>query len=293
MGLCAFRLTCFDQVRDIDAAQQVLDAVIDLAQRLFDGTGAGQIAGAMDRDAAGDEERTIDCADHLEGCDLIGRAGQSVSPVRPGMRYQQATFGESLKDLRKELRWNMVSLGDILSAVRGAACLFAQILQGHQAIIRFFSKPKHRFLVNWLAPRIRIRCPYPSKDFSQLRTLFLVYVRRWGPASHFPILRVSPQEQPNIKNGWIFAISSRNPASISNGLTTRTDTGRIQPTYSKLLNLRSMNTQCKHPIVKIVSRDEDAEYVECQTCGEIFDSTEFRDIAIEEEVEAEAAEEDL
>jgi hypothetical protein len=53
-----------------------------------------------------------------------------------------------------------------------------------------------------------------------------------------------------------------------------------------------MNTQCKHPIVKIVSRDEDAEYVECQTCGEIFDSTEFRDIAIEEEVEAEAAEED-
>lgn len=49
-----------------------------------------------------------------------------------------------------------------------------------------------------------------------------------------------------------------------------------------------MTTQCKHPIVKIVSRDEDAEYVECQTCGEIFDSTEFRDIAIEEEEEAEA-----
>ncbi|HMG03693.1 MAG TPA: hypothetical protein VK596_11200 [Edaphobacter sp.] len=53
-----------------------------------------------------------------------------------------------------------------------------------------------------------------------------------------------------------------------------------------------MTTQCKHPIVKIVSRDEDAEFVECQTCGEIFDSTEFRDIAIEEEVEAEAAEEE-
>jgi hypothetical protein len=52
-----------------------------------------------------------------------------------------------------------------------------------------------------------------------------------------------------------------------------------------------MTTHCKHPIVKIVSRDEDAEFVECQTCGEIFDSTEFRDIAIEEEVEAEADEE--
>lgn len=53
-----------------------------------------------------------------------------------------------------------------------------------------------------------------------------------------------------------------------------------------------MNSECKHPIVKIVSRDEDAEYVECQTCGEIFDSTEYRDMAIEEEVEAEAGDED-
>jgi hypothetical protein len=44
-----------------------------------------------------------------------------------------------------------------------------------------------------------------------------------------------------------------------------------------------MTSQCKHPIVKIVSRDEDAEYVECQTCGEIFDSAEFSDMAIEEE----------
>ncbi len=51
-----------------------------------------------------------------------------------------------------------------------------------------------------------------------------------------------------------------------------------------------MTTQCKHPIVKIVSRDEDAEFVECQSCGEIFDSTEFSDIAIEEEGEDEAEE---
>jgi hypothetical protein len=44
-----------------------------------------------------------------------------------------------------------------------------------------------------------------------------------------------------------------------------------------------MTEPCKHPIVKIVSREEDAEFVECQTCGEIFDSAEFSDIAIEEE----------
>jgi hypothetical protein len=44
-----------------------------------------------------------------------------------------------------------------------------------------------------------------------------------------------------------------------------------------------MTAICKHPIVKIVAREEDAEFVECQTCGEVFDSAEFSDIAIEEE----------
>jgi hypothetical protein len=44
-----------------------------------------------------------------------------------------------------------------------------------------------------------------------------------------------------------------------------------------------MTAKCKHPIVKIVAREEDAEFVECQTCGEVFDSAEFSDIAIEEE----------
>lgn len=43
-----------------------------------------------------------------------------------------------------------------------------------------------------------------------------------------------------------------------------------------------MDTPCKHPRVRVVARDEDAEYVECQECGEVFDSNEFRDMAIEE-----------
>jgi hypothetical protein len=51
-----------------------------------------------------------------------------------------------------------------------------------------------------------------------------------------------------------------------------------------------MTAPCKHPIVKIVSRDEDAEFVECQSCGEIFDSAEFSDIAIEEANEDEEEE---
>jgi hypothetical protein len=44
----------------------------------------------------------------------------------------------------------------------------------------------------------------------------------------------------------------------------------------------SMKQPCKHPRVQIVSRDEDAEFVECKECGEIFESSEFKDMNIEE-----------
>ncbi len=40
--------------------------------------------------------------------------------------------------------------------------------------------------------------------------------------------------------------------------------------------------QCKHPRVQIVAREEDCEFVECKECGEIFDSSEFKDMNIEE-----------
>ncbi len=43
-----------------------------------------------------------------------------------------------------------------------------------------------------------------------------------------------------------------------------------------------MPNPCKHPRVRIVSRQEDVEFVECQDCGEVFDSDEFRDMEIEE-----------
>ena len=39
---------------------------------------------------------------------------------------------------------------------------------------------------------------------------------------------------------------------------------------------------CKHPRVQIVSRDEDTEFVECLECREVFESSEFKDMSIEE-----------
>ena len=42
------------------------------------------------------------------------------------------------------------------------------------------------------------------------------------------------------------------------------------------------NQPCKHPRVQIVAREEDVEFVECKECGEIFESSEFKDMAIED-----------
>jgi hypothetical protein len=53
-----------------------------------------------------------------------------------------------------------------------------------------------------------------------------------------------------------------------------------------------MVTACKHPKVRIVSRQEDTEYLECLECGDVFDAEEFNDMAIEESAEKEVVEAD-
>ena len=39
-----------------------------------------------------------------------------------------------------------------------------------------------------------------------------------------------------------------------------------------------------HPRVEIVARDEDVEFVTCRECGEIFEASEFKDMANEERI---------
>lgn len=50
-----------------------------------------------------------------------------------------------------------------------------------------------------------------------------------------------------------------------------------------------MEKPCKHPSVRVVAREEDAEFVECQECGDVFESSEFKDMAIEENIRPEEA----
>ncbi|HTT23096.1 MAG TPA: hypothetical protein VMG82_29480 [Candidatus Sulfotelmatobacter sp.] len=49
----------------------------------------------------------------------------------------------------------------------------------------------------------------------------------------------------------------------------------------------NVNTKqpCKHPRVQVVSRDEESEFVECKECGEIFESSEFKDMSIEDRIQ--------
>jgi hypothetical protein len=44
-----------------------------------------------------------------------------------------------------------------------------------------------------------------------------------------------------------------------------------------------MPASCKHPQVRIVAREDDLEFFECQVCREVFDSSEFEDIQNEDE----------
>jgi hypothetical protein len=65
--------------------------------------------------------------------------------------------------------------------------------------------------------------------------------------------------------------------------------GTILPRRSRLqtqirTQISQMDTTCKHPKVRVVAREEDVEYLECLDCGQVFDSNEFRDMEIEEEV---------
>jgi hypothetical protein len=46
---------------------------------------------------------------------------------------------------------------------------------------------------------------------------------------------------------------------------------------------RGDKSLCRHPRVQIVAREEDSEFVECLDCREVFESSEFKDMEIEDQ----------
>jgi hypothetical protein len=92
--------------------------------------------------------------------------------------------------------------------------------------------------------------------------------RLWGldisdrPSQNTANFDTKPKQLPSIATHFATAMTPKQPS---------------QPTKQKI-----SRELCKHPQVQIVSRDEDSEYVECKECGDIFESSEFKDMRIEE-----------
>jgi hypothetical protein len=42
-----------------------------------------------------------------------------------------------------------------------------------------------------------------------------------------------------------------------------------------------MQRVCKHPKVRVVAREDDVEYVECEECGEVFDADEYQEMSLD------------
>jgi Zn ribbon nucleic-acid-binding protein len=42
-----------------------------------------------------------------------------------------------------------------------------------------------------------------------------------------------------------------------------------------------MEPVCKHPKVRVVAREDDVEYVECEECGEVFDADEYQEMSLD------------
>jgi hypothetical protein len=72
-------------------------------------------------------------------------------------------------------------------------------------------------------------------------------------------------------------MSSLPPRPIAKAPSPSVTAGNPAP-----LSSQPTEKTCSHPRVQIVAREEDADFVECLECREIFEASEFRDMAIEE-----------
>jgi hypothetical protein len=72
-------------------------------------------------------------------------------------------------------------------------------------------------------------------------------------------------------------------------LDTNMNSSQNSPIANRLPDQIPMEKICRHPRVRVVAREEDAEFVECQECGDVFESSEFKDMAIEENIRPEEA----
>jgi hypothetical protein len=83
--------------------------------------------------------------------------------------------------------------------------------------------------------------------------------------------------------------SIREQASAEVRLDPNMNSSQNSPISKRPPEALPMEKPCRHPRVRVVAREEDAEFVECQECGDVFESSEFKDMAIEENIRPDEA----
>ena len=93
----------------------------------------------------------------------------------------------------------------------------------------------------------------------------------------------------DIRHGRLKIPAIREQASAEVRLDPKMNSSQNLPISKWPSESIPMEKTCKHPRVRVVAREEDAEFVECQECGDVFESSEFKDMAIEENIKPEEA----
>ena len=84
--------------------------------------------------------------------------------------------------------------------------------------------------------------------------------------------------------------SPHSPSTAPKPQATESQPARTSAEKKKESGIAGSAVPCAHPRVQIVAREEDSEFVECLECREVFESSEFRDMAIEEKIQQDPAE---
>ena len=137
----------FAHVRNFDALQNCFNAVVHFSQRLADVAAVALVALSADGDAGSDEQRAVDGANHFEGRNRVGGAGQRVSAVGAVLRLQQASLGQALQNLGQSLGRNAVGIGDILRAARARGGVLGEMLHRHQRVVGLFGEFQHALVL--------------------------------------------------------------------------------------------------------------------------------------------------
>ena len=104
---------------------------------------AAQLAGAMLGETSGQDDGSVNGANHLERRDRLRRPGQPVAAIGPRQRLQQPDFGQLLQNFGQQRQRNPVAVGDRLGAGGHASRIHGEVLQRDQTIVRLFGQFQH------------------------------------------------------------------------------------------------------------------------------------------------------